>query len=336
MSPERRSPEGSLPLSETRAAELVESPSAMDDAVRFHDAVTEWLDLSRELEQETRQPKTETSEEKPGRIWGLERREPKQAVPKATLQDKINAISVGQVGDLLPRATAEKSKVRDERILTLEARLAELDREIARYKDRPDLRPEVRAEFKKERRFQQVGRELDNLETYEDELDRREFELLKTRKGKLGSTDRTILQNSAALHETIQNRVTALETGPETALAARLHELARYRDGLVRDRFAETPSRKKYLEMIRRLWEEGKNVFLTGATGTGKTELFIYLAKKLYGQPPEIIRGSERTGAPEIFGKTLLRATPEGGTETYFQPGRYTAAIDAGRPLIFD
>lgn len=374
-------PEQRSPAPEERPRDAQPTPEAAhlpqaDEALRFHDAVVEWLDLTREFKEET------------GRGWGLERQKSAQEKPAKTLKDHRRAIAEGRVDELLLSFTqqteAAKSDVALARVSALETRLHQLDKKIAEFKKRPELRPEVRLRFKEELRFQQVGKELDSLEVFEDQLDRREFELLKTRKGKLGSVDRKMLTDSAALHEAIANRRSALEIDPQTAPAVRRHELDRYRDGLSKDRFAKTPSRKKYFELIRRLWEEGKNVFLTGPTGTGKTELFVHLAKKLYGEPPEIIRGSERTGAPEIFGKTMLKAsggiTPEKiaqlssevevafkdwkkqnplatteeedrahdrllqltaasigvATETFFQPGRYTAAIDKGRPLIFD
>lgn len=124
---------------------------------------------------------------------------------------------------------------------------------------------------------------------------------------------------------------------PETARAARIGELLSYRDELLENHYAMTPSRKELADQIRSLWARGQAVMLTGSTGTGKTELFSYLTKQLYGKPlSRLIRSTQNVTPAEIFGKMGLRATPEGGTETFFQPGVYTDAIDNGMPFIID
>ena len=288
-------------------------------AEQYHDAAVEWLDLNNELDKR----------------WKNIRSMPEEAkgITPKILEDKIGLIQSGRV-DALTQVKDDNSPD-DERMQKIKQRLYELDVLIKEADQNPNLRPEVRARFQKKRYFQKIGQELDALEQYGDTLDSREFELVKRHKGKMTDIDRKMLQESSVLKSALERRRQEIELNPETALAARIHELRRYQEGLAKDRFAETPSRKKYLDEIRKLWEEGKNVFLTGPTGTGKTELFVHLGKKLYGETPEIIRGSERTGNAEIFGKTLLRAKGD-ATETFFQPGRYVSAINKGVPLIFD
>src|SRR3989344_6074075 len=268
--------EGNHPSQEN----LKEKQSDSDiTAEQYHDAAVEWLNLNYEL----------------GKRWKNIRSMPEEeGIASKTLEDKIGLIQSGRA-DALMQAKDDDS-LDDERAQKIKQRLYELDTQIKGAGQNPNLRPEVRARFQKDRYFQKIGQELDSLEQYEDTLDAREFELVKRRKGKMTDIDRRMLQESSVLKSALERRRQEMELDPETALAARIHELQRYQEGLAKDRFAETPSRKKYLDEIRKLWEEGKNVFLTGHTGTGKTELFVHLGKKLYG-------GANGPGMPRFSAK---------------------------------
>lgn len=313
---------------ETKAAGA-QSP----DPNRFYSAVIEWLELNEEYK------KINGSHRKKFKS-SANSAEPEEGQAKS-MEDMLASISRGEVGGLIVSEPSGADTVKSGQTRIIEQRMAALDQEISELKKAQDLIPLVRGQFRTDRNlsgvFKKVAEEINNLELYNEQLVRREFQLLKSSRKKIGAADRAALDEISKLRQALENRKLELETNPETSAAARLFEIFKYKEQLSRGRFAETPSRKQYLDQIRTLWEEGKNVFLTGPTGTGKTELFIYLGKKLYnGQSPEIIRGSERVGPAEIFGKSLLRATPSGATETYFQPGAYVRAIDKGVPLIYD
>jgi energy-coupling factor transporter ATP-binding protein EcfA2 len=234
---------------------------------------------------------------------------------------------------------------KNERASHLTHTLRTLDREAGEFKaeDRGVLeavaRPDHRVEAQDrdfEKRYEKVSSEMTRLRAVHDEMDRKEFALIRERRSNLSSVDLDLIKQYQGVRDAVALREARLRTEPETSTPARMYQLRTYREGLSKDHYAMTPSRQKYEDDIRQLWEENKAVLATGPTGTGKTEMLKHLTKRLYGRDPEILRGSERTGPPDIFGKMLLRATPEGGTETYFQPGRYTAAIDADVPFIAD
>src|SRR5206468_232673 len=94
------------------------------------------------------------------------------------------------------------------------------------------------------RNLQRVSGELAAIDDYRDALDKREYQLLKNRKGDMQSVDADFLHETAALREALETRAGALETNPETALASRMRELLAYKEGLTLHRFGETPSRK--------------------------------------------------------------------------------------------
>lgn len=296
-------------------------------AANFYDTVNEWLDLNESLKKLTAQ-----SPENKGRArgWGGLRGE---AVAEDTAADMVSAIASGRAADLLtPREPAKKQEAR---VTAIKKQLATLDTRIQAYKKAGKFSDEVRAEFAFARTVKQVGEEMQALHTLRDQTDRHAFDIVRERRHRLGAEDALLLQESDRIRQALDQRDRQLELSAETGDAARLNTLLTYRAQLA-NRFAETPSRKKYIEEIRALWEQGKNVFLSGSTGTGKTEMLIHLGNTLYDTPPQVVACEEQTGPAEIFGKMLLRATKDGGTETYFQPGRYTAAIDEGVPVVFD
>ncbi len=183
--------------------------------------------------------------------------------------------------------------------------------------------------------FKQTSAILDELEKEEENLGREQFDLIRSRRGIMTEIDREAAEEIAEAKREIQKKKKQIAGNPETIVFARMRELLKYQEGL-KVGFAETPSRKVVEEWVEEKWRDGKATLLEGPTGTGKTELLNHLTRKLYGQNPEIVRSTERTGPSEIFGRVLLKANEAGGTETYFQPGRVLSAMDKGLPVVFD
>src|SRR3989344_9003965 len=189
-----------------------------------------------------------------------------------------------------------------------------------------------------EKAFIEIQKLLGELAEKEIELIRENFEIRRERIGQIDEVDREVLEeNELALRKITEQRE-SLFKNPETVLLARMAELARYQTELSRDNFAVTPSRKRKIRWIEEKIEEGQPIFLEGPTGTGKTELTKHAARKLYGDKVKeqdlVIRCTPRTGPSDVFGKILLRSPK--GTETYFQPGKFTTSMDNGLPVIFD
>ena len=252
-----------------------------------------------------------------GASWALTKKESKIG-KEAGFDALIESISLGKIisqEDILRESLSEKE--------TLHQKLARLDHEAKEFHGRT---------------YEEVSRELDALSKNEDAIIKQEYEILKSakREGGVSAKNQSDLKKLSKIQSAIENRKFLLSENPKTDLAFRMHELSSYHKGLA-ENFAETPSRKKLMDWTTKKIEANQAVLLEGPTGTGKTELLIHLAKKLSGKLPEVVRSTERTGPSEIFGKMLLRKedTSE-ATETYFQSGRYTTAIDEGKLLIFD
>jgi len=316
---------GMRPRKSLEAPDNLPTGDVTEEAKRFHDLAGERRELREEYKKVAGKSWNKEKQEQDGKEekveWGEE----------VSFDNLLQAIEKGTIASLVPQ---EKVSPTAKRPSQLAESLHMLDAEAGSF-GKEHVSP-LRAEAKFESKYNAVSEELAKLENLHDEMDRQEFELLRLRRGNLNVADRRLLAQFQTVKDSIAAREMRVRTDVETAPAARLHELQTYRESLQKYHFAETPSRARYEDDIRQLWEEGKNVLLTGPTGTGKTEMLVHLGKKLYQRSPEIIRSSERTGPADIFGKTLLKSTPEGGTETFFQLGRYTAAIDAGVPLVVD
>ncbi|MBP9863907.1 AAA family ATPase [Patescibacteria group bacterium] len=219
------------------------------------------------------------------------------------------------------------------------AQLDEMEVEIRALLADPEVHEAIHemrhSRVKASQESRQVMNEYRDLHAIVDELSVQDFDIL--RQESISTSDRKELERNEALRIEVGLRLRTLMESPETARAARIGELLSYCDELRKDHYAMTPSRKELADQIRSLWARGEAVMLTGSTGTGKTELFSHLTKQLYGKPlSRLIRSTQNVTPAEIFGKMGLRATPEGGTETFFQPGVYTDAIDNGMPFIID
>ena len=154
-------------------------------------------------------------------------------------------------------------------------------------------------------------------------------------KRKYSPGEEAIIKRNQLFIQAIESRVDDLKSDPEVFDQARVRQLQEYQKGLKTDRFAETPTRRKLLGNIRRLWAEGKKVLATGPTGGGKTELFKHASLSMFGEKAEIVGGHELITPYEIYGK-MGSKTIDGKTQLGFVPGPLVRAIDKNRPVIID
>jgi transcriptional regulator of acetoin/glycerol metabolism len=90
-----------------------------------------------------------------------------------------------------------------------------------------------------------------------------------------------IVRQNQLIAKAIEQRVADLTSNPEVFDLMRWRTLREYQTGLKKDRFAETPSREKLIKQVRQMWAEGRKLLATGATGTGKTELFKHASQSI-------------------------------------------------------
>lgn len=263
--------------------------------------------------------------EEEGKSWNEKKKEEK--IERIPLDELILQIKEGAAEDILNVDTGDKKSLRVEN-------LTKLDKQASVFSLKNKEQTEaLRADRVDEKKFEEVSNLLQALEKTENDLLAKEYEI--STKSVIDSSDKIALEKFAAIGRAVSERRHNIENNPETAPFARMYELRRYQQELASG-FAETPSRKSDMNWVREKWEQSRAVLLEGPTGTGKTETIKALTKKLYGKNPEVVRCTERTGPPEIFGKVLLKTGALGSTETFFQPGRYTAAIESGAPVLFD
>lgn len=263
--------------------------------------------------------------EEEGKSWNEKKKEEKtEHIP---LDELILRIKEGGAEDILNVDTGDKKSLRIENLTKLDKRASAFS---LKNKEQAEA---LRADRADEKEFEEISSLLQVLEKTENDLLAKEYEI--STKSVIDSSDKIALEKFAAIGRAVSERRHNIENNPETAPFARMYELRRYQQELASG-FAETPSRKSDMNWVREKWEQGRAVLLEGPTGTGKTEIIKALSKKLYGKNSEVVRCTERTGPPEIFGKVLLKAGALGSTETFFQPGRYTAAIESGVPVLFD
>ncbi len=121
--------------------------------------------------------------------------------------------------------------------------------------------------------------------------------------------------------------------------AAHALELVRYREGLAREgHIAPTPTVQENLKRIGRNMLVGKPIFLHGPTGTGKTSQARFAAAHFSGKNPEMVYCNPQTREANVWGKTGIRPTKDGGgaIETVDIFGPLAKAMQEGKTVIFD
>lgn len=260
----------------------------------------------------------------------------KPIVESLSLQNKLDQIKSGNI-----RAAVAGGTISDVRERTLEGDLKEL-REVEQRVSDLTKYPQVAeqyARFREERvdklrkaKEVSVGLEATKqLELQQEQMARKTF--LGSRQYSPG--EQRIVDENKQIVKAIDERIDSLKKDPEIFDLARLRELQGYQKGLKSDRFAETPSREKYIDTVRQYWSQGKKVLLTGPTGGGKTELLMHASRSLFGEEPERLTGHELMTNYEVYGKTK-GGVKEGQVTLMFGSAPFVRALERNVPFIFD
>lgn len=253
-----------------------------------------------------------------------------------SLQDRLDLIKRGGVHTVVSQRSSEEVKNRTlehdlKKLRETEEKISELTKNTQVVAEYSKFR-EVRVEKLRDAREVSEGKTaIKQLILQQEKMARQVF--LASRQYSPG--ERQIIDENKQIVQAIENRVSELKKDPEVFDLSRLRQLEGYQQGLKKDRFAEAPSREKYIDQVRQYWSQGKKVLLTGSTGGGKTELLKYASKSLFGVKAEILTGHELITNYEIYGKT------KGGVKDsqmtfMFGAGPLIRAFQRNVPFILD
>lgn len=147
--------------------------------------------------------------------------------------------------------------------------------------------------------------------------------------------ERKIIDDNRVLIKAISEKIDSLKKDPEVFDMVRIRQLEAFQRGLKKDRFAETPSREKYIDTVRSYWARGKKVLLTGPTGGGKTELLLHASRSLFGKDAERLTGHELMTNYEVYGKTK-GGVQDGKVTLMFGAAPFIRALERNVPFVFD
>lgn len=262
----------------------------------------------------------------------------KSPEPKPALADRLQMIKSGDIRGALQHGHDDERIARE----TLEqdkTKLARVNEQVSQLlADQQVVRRYV-SEFSenrinKLRTVRQVveGQKIvSELQLQTDQLARK-----ATLSGRqLSPGEQQTITDNQEIAQAIEHRNNDLKSDPEVFDLARLKELAQLQRDLKLHNFAETPSRRSYIDKIRQLWAHGERILLTGPTGGGKTELLKHASKSLFNDSAEVISGYELITAYEIYGK-MGGAVKEGIATIVFKAGAAVKALQRNVPLIID
>lgn len=263
--------------------------------------------------------------------------EPAISSQPLSLEEKRKLIQQGRISALLP--TAGEALPYKEVIGKSQVRIGEIDNQLDQVFIAPGIYDRFVQDLTHQVRVRHQAREARSLDRFVETADLVSVRL--TRAGQvqgrtLTSVEQHIVNDNRMLREEAEKRRAEVLKDPDVFDRVRILEIRELRDQLLQDRFAETPSRKRYLEKIERYWAEGKKVLLTGETGTGKTEIIKHASNKLFGVNPESVTGHQDLSIYELLGKTGFQVQ----VGDVFRPAPLIRAMTGrdgkGQPFLFD
>ncbi len=263
----------------------------------------------------------------------------KNATPYLSFEEKLARIKQGDIAALMTPTAA------DEVVHEIGERGQKRQEVIQKRLDHIFTTPGIYDRFKQNLAdavsVRHLSREVQRLNRFREQTTVQVLKLIREAQTEgtprsLTGLEQQVVKEQQELSKAAEDRIAALLQNPEVFEQARLRELQDYRKQLQKDHFAETPSRRAYLEKVEEFWAQGKKVLLTGETGTGKTEMIEHASQRLFGVNPESVTGHQDMSIYELLGKTGFRVQ-EGDV---FRPAPMIRAMSGrdgkGQPFLFD
>ena len=256
--------------------------------------------------------------------------------PEISLQERLDLIKKGGLRSAVNQVGGENTKAR-----TLINDLKELRETEGKISDL-SKNTQVVEEYSKFRE-KRVDKLRQAKETTDGQIAIKQLRLQQEKMARtvfLGNRqyspgERRIIDENSQVIQAINERVSKLKEDPEVFDLARIRQLEEYQRGLKTDRFAETPSREKYIDSVRLNWAQGKKVLLTGPTGGGKTELLLHASRSLFDAEAEKLTGHELMTNYEVYGKTK-GGVQEGKISLMFGAAPFIRSLERNVPFVFD
>lgn len=189
---------------------------------------------------------------------------------------------------------------------------------------------------------QEIGPVFEELSLIRTQIrDITDFELRRLRESTSDPYARRAHENLLKVIQKERTELLAKEEKESIAhpIESRALDLVAYARGLHEaGHIAPTPMVEEYLHEISIRMIGGKPMFLHGPTGTGKTSLARFAAKRLTGAEAEMIYCNPQTRETNIHGKERIRPAGKNNAsiETYFDWGPLAKAMRDGTPVVFD
>lgn len=263
------------------------------------------------------------------------RRGKEKPATSLSLDEKKALISQGNISTLL---TSEGSDFTEEIATKSHARTDEITRVLDEEFAKPGVYDAVKEDLTQQVKVRHQAREVARLSRFIEESRDQILKLARDAQvtgRSLTSMEGRTVSEYRDLTDSAQERIESLMGVQDVRFQVRYMELKQYRKELNSGGFVETPSRKKYATELEMLWSQGKKVLVTGATGTGKTELVRHASSRMFGIKPFEITGHEKMTPYELLGRTGMSE----GKDVY-RPSKLIQAMVAedvqGAPFLYD